>query len=93
MNSSDAFDAAAASIASKATYTGASTTVVGWILSSEFGVLAGIVLGTVGLLTNWWFQHRRDKREQAEFERRSLREEAEHKRRMDRMASKPGDLN
>lgn len=82
MNSTDAFDAAAASIASKATYTGASTTVVGWILSSEFGVLAGIVLGTVGLLTNWWFQHRRDKRE-----------EAEHQRRMARMSSKPGDLN
>jgi hypothetical protein len=88
----DNFDAAMVSIGTKATYTGATTTTVGWILSSEFGVLAGVMIGVLGLLTNWWFQHRRDMREQADFARRERLEELEHQRRMDKLRTKPGDL-
>lgn len=77
----DAIDAAAATFGTKAAYTGATTTVGGWLLSSEFGVIAGLLIGVTGLLVNLYFQRRRD-----------LREEREHQRRMARMASKPVDL-
>lgn len=77
----EAMDAAAATIGTKAAYTGATTTVGSWLLSSEFGVIAGLLIGVVGLLTNLYFNHRRDRRE-----------EREHQRRMAQMASRPGDL-
>lgn len=75
-------DATAATLGSKAAYTGASTAVGGWLLSSEFGVIAGLLIGVIGLLTNWYFQHKRDKRE-----------EREHQRRMSQMATRPGELS
>lgn len=59
-----------AAIGTKATYTGATTSVVGWILSSQFGVLFGLLLGLAGFLINWYYRHKQDKREQAEHERR-----------------------
>lgn len=77
----EAIEATAATLGSKAAYTGASTAVGSWLLSSEFGVFAGLLIGVIGLLTNLFFQHRRDKRE-----------EREHERRMAHMQSKPGDL-
>lgn len=82
MDRQDAIDAVGIATATKATQVGAGTTVIGWFLSSEFGVLVGILLGIMGLLTNLWFQHRRDKREHAE-----------HLKRMAKLdSSKPGDL-
>lgn len=77
----EAMDAAAATVGTKAAYTGATTTVGSWLLSSEFGVIAGLLVGVIGLLTNLYFNHRRDRRE-----------EREHQRRMAQMASRPGDL-
>lgn len=74
-------DAAAATIASKIAYTGAGTTIGSWMLSSEFGIIAGIIVGITGLIMNWYFQRRRDRRE-----------ELEHQKRMSRLASKHGDL-
>lgn len=59
-------DSAIAAFGSKATYTGAGSTVVGWFFSSEFGVVAGIVIGVIGLAINWYFRNRADKREHAE---------------------------
>lgn len=82
MDRQDAIDAVGIATASKATKVGAGTTVLGWVLSSEFGVLVGVVLGVLGLLTNLWFQHRRDKREQLE-----------HEKRMAKLDSRPGDLS
>lgn len=64
------FDATMAAAGSKATYTGATTSVVGWVLSSEFGVLVGLLLGIGGFGINWYYKHKQDKREQAEHERR-----------------------
>lgn len=59
-----AFDTTMAAIGSKATYTGATTSVLGWIMSSEFGVLIGIILGVGGFLINWYYKYKQDKREQ-----------------------------
>lgn len=64
------FDATMAAAGSKATYTGATTSVVGWVLSSEFGVLIGLLLGVGGFAINWYYKHKEDKRQQAEHERR-----------------------
>lgn len=65
-----AHDQAMAAIGSKATYTGASTSIIGWLMSSEFGVLAGLVLGVAGLLVNWSYKHKQDRREEAEHRKR-----------------------
>lgn len=63
-------DATMAAVGSKATYTGASASVLGWIISSEFGVLFGLFLGVAGLGINWFYKHKEDKRQQAEHDRR-----------------------
>jgi hypothetical protein len=63
-------DGTIAAVGSKATYTGAGMTVGGWLLSSEFAVLMGIVIGVAGLLVNWFYRHRQDERERAEHEAR-----------------------
>ncbi|MGA0889231.1 MAG: holin [bacterium] len=63
-------EAAIAAAGSKATYGGASTTVVSWLLSSEFGMLMGILIGLGGLGVNWYYRHKQDKRDQAEHEKR-----------------------
>lgn len=65
-----AFDATMAAVGSKATYGGASASVVSWFLSSEFGMLMGILIGVVGLGINWYYKHKEDKRRQAEHDRR-----------------------
>lgn len=63
-------DATFASVGSKATYTGATTSVLSWVLSSEFGILFGLMLGFGGFCINWYYKHKQDRREQAEHERR-----------------------
>lgn len=65
-------DATLAAVGVKTAYTGATTSVVGWALSSEFGVLAGILIGVSGLLMQFYFNRRRDRREQAEHELRMV---------------------
>jgi hypothetical protein len=63
-------DATVASAASKTTYTGASVTLGGWLVSSEAAVLAGIVLGLAGFCVNLYFRSRADAREEAEHRAR-----------------------
>lgn len=63
-------DATLAAFGSKATYTGASASVLGWMISSEFGVIFGLFLGAAGLGVNWYYRHKEDKRQQAEHDRR-----------------------
>jgi hypothetical protein len=65
-----AFDTAMAAVGSKVTYGGASTSVVSWLLSSEFGILMGILIGLSGLIINWYYRHKEDKRRQEEHERK-----------------------
>ena len=72
-------DATIAAAGSKATYTGAGMTIGGWFLSNEFAVLAGIVIGVVGLMVNWYYKRKQDRREQAEHERRMRQFDEEEK--------------
>lgn len=58
---------AAASVANKVTAGGAGATVFSWVVDSNFGVLAGIVIGVAGLLVNWYYRHKQDRREEAEY--------------------------
>lgn len=64
------------------TQVGAGTAVGSWLLSNEFGILAGIVIGVFGALMQRHYHRKRDQREQAEYEERSRREQAEHEARM-----------
>lgn len=61
-----AFDTTMAATGSKATLGGAGASVVSWFLSSEFGMLMGILIGVTGLLVNWYYKHKEDKRRQIE---------------------------
>jgi hypothetical protein len=63
-------DATIASAASKTTYTGASVTLGGWLVSSQAAVLFGIVLGVAGFAVNLYFRSRADAREEAEHRAR-----------------------
>ncbi len=72
----DALDATAAgtvaAAASKATYGGSAAAVGGWFLSNEFAVLAGLVIGLVGLGVQWYYRHKEYKlREREHFARMS----------------------
>lgn len=70
-----AIEATLAATGSKATYTGAGMTIGGWVLSSEFAVLFGMLLGVLGLGVQWYYRHKltmaeiRLKEEQAARER------------------------
>ena len=59
-------DAAFAAIGHKTAQTGATTTLLGWVLSSEFGVLVGIVLGIAGLSIQFYYRRKQDRREEEE---------------------------
>lgn len=64
----ESIDVTISTAASKATYTGAWATIASWFLSSEFGVLVGVVLGVAGLLVNWYYRSRHDRRQQERHE-------------------------
>ena len=58
-------DQAITSMSAKATYAGSASTVFGWLLSSEFAVLMGIILGVAGLIVNIYYKKKEDARAQA----------------------------
>lgn len=65
-----AFETTAATVGGKATHIGAGSMVMGWLLSSQFGVLFGLALGVAGFAVNWYYKAKQDARDQAEHERR-----------------------
>jgi hypothetical protein len=77
----DLIEAGAAWVATKAMFSGAFTAVIGAFASSKFVGMAGVCIGFLGLLVNWYFKARADAREQRE-----------HEARMRRQATKPGEL-
>ena len=76
-------DAALAAVGSKSTYAGASVTVTGWLLSSEFAVLIGMLLGLGGFLVNWYYRHKLTNTEIRLREAQELREREEHAAKME----------
>ncbi len=58
-------DAAITNMSAKATYAGSASTVFGWLLSSEFAVLVGIILGVLGFFVNFYYKRKEDSRAQA----------------------------
>ena len=69
----DAIDATMAAVGTKATYTGVGVSGLGWFLSNEFFGLAGILIGTAGLLITWYYKHKADRRHMHEHELRMER--------------------
>ena len=55
-----------ASIGSGATKTGASGAVLGWLFSQEVLAVLGVVIAVIGLVVNWYYNHKRNQRENAE---------------------------
>lgn len=88
-------DAALAAAGSKATYTGSGMVLSGWLFSSEFAVLVGIVIGILGFLVNWYYRHKLTSTE-IKFRLDELhlkheqneREKLEHSQRMDALRSR-----
>lgn len=58
-------DASLATLGSNTTYTGATTTTISWMLSSEFGIAVGVLIGVLGFIMNLYYSRKRDQREQA----------------------------
>ncbi len=65
-----AIDATIAAIGYKTAQAGAGTTLLGWLLSSQGAALVGMAIGLTGLLIQWYYRRKQDKREQDEYERR-----------------------
>lgn len=65
-----AVETVVSSVAGKATYAGAGTTVTGWLLSNEFAMLFGLFLGAAGFIVNAYYKWKQDRREQIEHELR-----------------------
>lgn len=66
----EALEASIAASASKATYGGATTIGIGWLMSNEFAVLVGMVIGLAGFLVNLYYRWKQDRREEAEHKAR-----------------------
>lgn len=64
-------DTAASAVASKTTMVGSTVTVAGWATHSDFGMWAGIVIGVLGLVVNFYYRFKSDRRA-AEAHRRYL---------------------
>lgn len=79
---SAAVEIVGASVAGKTAYAGAGATVASWLVSSEAGIVLGVLVGVLGLIANFVFQKRRDRREQHFRERQDAREQREHDARM-----------
>ena len=70
--------AVAAGIGQKTTAIGAAGAAGGWIFSSEFAAVAGLLIALIGLLINWHFR-----RVEAGFKREeNERQKREHEARM-----------
>ena len=78
-----ALEVVGASVANKTTMAGAVAGTLGWLAQINWIGLSGVMIALAGLLANLYFQHRRDKREQAEREERRWRAEREHQLRME----------
>lgn len=72
-----------AAVANKVTQVGAAAGLTGWLMTVNWIGWVGVAIALAGFGFNVYFQHRRDKREQAEREERRWRAEREHQLRME----------
>lgn len=72
--------AAAASASLKATVSGASMLSIGGLTGNDLAIVGGLLLGVAGFALQWYYQRRRDLREEAEHEVRmhALLDNQEH---------------
>ncbi|MFT3777035.1 MAG: holin [Ottowia sp.] len=66
----EAAELAVASAASKSTYAGALSMVLGWLTSNEAAVLVGMLVGVVGLWINFYYKAKADRRAEALYQAR-----------------------
>lgn len=59
----EAIEAAVTAVASKSTYGGAATSILGWLASSEFTVVVGLFVAVAGLAVNWYYKAKADRRQ------------------------------
>jgi len=59
-----------ASLANKATYTGAGITISGGMMLSEIPLIFGMIFDVLGLLLNWYYKEKEYKNTTAEHKRR-----------------------
>jgi len=57
--------------------------VTGWLLSSEFAVLFGMLLGAAGFAVNWYYRHKLTSSEIRLREAQDLRASEEHAAKME----------
>lgn len=81
----EAIEVGVATVASKSTYAGAGTSFLGWLLSSEFTVIFGIVVALAGLGVNWYYKAKADRRTAAADRRADDRARVEHELRVARL--------
>jgi uncharacterized membrane protein YebE (DUF533 family) len=56
--------------AAGATFFGSGTAILGWLSASELAAIGGLFVGLAGLAINFYFNWKRDRREQKEHEAR-----------------------
>jgi hypothetical protein len=65
-----AVDVIGAAVTAKMTQGGAAAGVLGWLIHVNWIGVMGVLIGLAGLAANFYFQHKRDKREHAEAQAR-----------------------
>lgn len=70
MANADTAADAAASASLKATVAGAGILSLGGLTANDVAIYGGLLLGLAGLLLQWYYQRRRDRRELAEHQAR-----------------------
>ena len=60
----------------KTAQAGGGITILSWLTSSQGGVAIGILIGVLGLLVQWYYRRKQDKREEEEHQlRMTLRQD------------------
>jgi predicted negative regulator of RcsB-dependent stress response len=65
-----AVEVAAASLASRVTTAGATTSIVSWFFSNEFGFALGVVVAVGGFIVNFYYRRKENARQEQEARRR-----------------------
>ncbi len=68
-----AFEAAAASGASKATYTGAGASVAAGVSGNDWMAILGLLVAVAGFAVNLYYKRKEDRRQQREYDERMRR--------------------